>query len=461
MTTPDAIGAEYATDVLSSFDFYKPQYLEELFSRYGDQGMSYFQLLRTMGFEKPVANDQYGHFEENRIHEVFHCKTTTANPGAGNDLVVILDDAQDTDASDRFYPRLYDSVLLKNNVPCYIAVVDVTTDPAVPRVTLRPYDATDNIGVVTAGDTLSIFSNAFSEGSGQPSGALRGTYKYQNYAQIIKETVSVTGTEMTQQPWFKRNTLGTNITAYWYLGQLDIDYRMQLRIDGAMLFNKITTNTNAVDATTNRAIKTTEGLYPYIRSKGNTYTKALGSYSVTDFDEIDRILDQESVGKKSLILAGIKRHQEFENILVEYFSDTNIQFAHKRMNSEIFNGDESIGATVNFKYLTKSERTFMFKRFNNLNNPKTYGAPGYTLNESAVFLPVNRKKDPESGKMVDSIGCRYKALGNYSRRMETYQVGGAGLGLKVTEFDTRNTFQRGHVGAHHKGANQFVLLESS
>jgi hypothetical protein len=43
--------------------------------------------------------------------------------------------------------------------------------------------------------------------------------------------------------------------------------------------------------------------------------------------------------------------------------------------------------------------------------------------------------------------------------MEVWQVGGAGEGLKVTEFDSRNTYQRCHIGAHFRGGNQFVLME--
>jgi hypothetical protein len=44
--------------------------------------------------------------------------------------------------------------------------------------------------------------------------------------------------------------------------------------------------------------------------------------------------------------------------------------------------------------------------------------------------------------------------------MEVWQVGGAGEGLKVTDIDERNTYQRTHIGAHQRGGNQMVLLEA-
>ena len=102
----------------------------------------------------------------------------------------------------------------------------------------------------------------------------------------------------------------------------------------------------------------------------------------------------------------------------------------------------------------------MFKRMGGFNNKKLAGADGYSARKMGVFLPLNKKKDPKSGNMVDSIGTRYRALGKYSRRMEVWQVGGAGEGLKVTDIDERNTYQRCHIGAHQRGGNQMVILEA-
>ena len=47
---PEAISQIYASDIVSGFDIHKPEKMNVLFSKYGDQGASYFQLLRSMGF---------------------------------------------------------------------------------------------------------------------------------------------------------------------------------------------------------------------------------------------------------------------------------------------------------------------------------------------------------------------------------------------------------------------------
>lgn len=470
--TPDAIAEVYASDIVSGFDIHKPEYLNDLFMRFDDQGMSYFQLMRSLGFEKEVSQDTYYHFEENRIHERAKVRTGVGQPAAGADIVFILDtDAMDS--NNNFYPRLYDTLLFDNDVTGYIQDIDIST-PADPTLTIRLNDEDDQFPALTAGDYIPIVSSSFSEGSGQPRGAIRGAWKYENDAQIIKETIEATGTEMVNQTWFKVTSEGKSIPAYYHLGQTDIDYRTALKIDGALLFQKRTTNvarggTAPIDPDTGRPIKTTEGLFPYTRRVGNVLPYTIGAFDIADFDDANLILDREFAGNNILSLLGIKLHIEVEDVLKLYFADTNIKYAREAVNSEIFKKDESLGTSVNFKYLTKGERCFMFKRFANLSNSNTVGGwadvagfySGYSQNWPSVgiMLPLNKRRDPKSKKLVESLGVRYRGLGNYNRRMEVWSVGGAGQGLKVTEFDKREMYQRTHMGAHHRGGNQFVLLD--
>jgi hypothetical protein len=458
---PDAIAQIYASDIVSGFDIHKPEYLNKLFSRYGDQGASFFQLIRSMGFDKPVAADTYGHFEENHIHEIIHSRNIVAQPAQGDPITFVLD-TTDLDANNNFYVRKFDQILFPNEVTGIVVDIDVTA-PAAPEITVEPNESTDRFPALTAGEELVIMSNAFSEGSGQPEGAVSGTWEYSNSAQIIKETIGFTGTEMVNQTWFDVTTKGQSIPAFYFKGQIDIDYRMALRIDGALMWGKQTTNTTGVidDDNENRVIRTTEGLVPYIRRVGNEQTYTAGAFDVDEFDEMDNTLDREFAGNYIIGLLGITLHQEIENALKDYFANTNIQFARQTTNEVLFNNNESLGASVNFTYLTKSERTFLFKRLGSLNNRKLYGATGYNGPTMGIFMPINKKKDPVSGNMVDSVGTRYRALGKYSRRMEVWQVGGAGEGLKVTEFDKRHTYQRCHIGAHFRGGNQMVILETA
>ena len=455
---PEAIAQIYASDIVSGFDIHKPENLNVLFSRFGDQGASYFQLLRSMGFEEQVSLDEYGHWEENRIHEIIHVRDIVAQPAVGDPITFTLD-LQDLDVNNNFYSRQWDQILFPNEVPGSITEID-TTIPAAPTITVEPNEITDQFPALAAGEELVIFSDAWSEGSGQPDPALRGVWRYDNCAQIIKETIGYTGTEMVNQTWFNVTSKGQSIPAYYFLGQVDIDYRMALKIDGALLWGKQTTNAALIDPDTGRPIKTTEGWIPYTRRVGNEQTYVAGAFDVDEFDDMDNTLDREHAGNYILGLLGISLHQDIENSLVTYFANTNIQFTKQATNSVLFNSNEALSASVNFTYLTKSERTFLMKRMGVFNNPKLYGASGYEAPRMGLWMPINKRKDPVSGNMVSSIGTRYRGLGKYNRRMEVWQVGGAGEGLKVTEFDQRHTYMRAHVGAHFRGGNQFVLMET-
>jgi hypothetical protein len=455
---PDAIANIYASDIISGFDLHKPQKMNVLFNRYGDQGASFFQLLRSMGFEQPVMGDTYGHYEENHIHSTLHALNAVAVSAAGAVALITLD-PQDLDANNNYYARKWDVIMFPDETMGQIISIDDTTTPTAPVLSVQPVNQADNIPAITAGETLIIRTAAFSEGGGQPKGAVSGTWEYDNDAQIIKETIGVTGTEMVNQDWIDVTSAGKALPAFYYKGQIDIDYRVALKVDGALLWGR-RGDGSIIDTVTKRPVLFTEGAIPYTRRVGNEQTYTHGAFNVTEFDTMDKTLDRNFANNYILGLLGIDLHQDIENSLKTYFANTNITFAKEAVNDVLFHKDGGLAASVNFVYLQKSERTFLFKRMGVFNNPQLEGATGYGASQLGLFMPINKKKDPVSGNMVDSIGTRYRALGKYSRRMEVWKVGGAGEGLKVTDIDDQNTYQRCHIGAHFRGGNQFVLLET-
>ena len=454
---PEAIAQIYASDIVSGFDIHKPQKLNVLFSRYGDQGASYFQLIRSMGFEEPVKLDTYGHYEENHIHTTIHALNAIAASAAGATCLITLD-PQDLDGNNNFYARVGDEIMFPNEVMGLITAINTIVATA-PVLSVAPVTQADSIPAITAGQTLIIRTSAFSEGSDQPANALSGTWEYENDCQIIKESIGATGTELVSEDWFDVTSKGQAIPMYYRKGQIDIDYRMALKIDGALLWGR-RSDGSITDVTTNKPFKLTEGLIPYIRRVGNEQLYTNGAFAVGAFDTMDNTLDRNFAGSYILGLVGLSLHQQIENALVNYFANTNIVYAKQAINDVLFHKDEALSASVNFTYLTKSQRTYLFKRMGAFNNPQIEGATGYIANTLGVFMPINKKKDPVSGNMVDSIGTRYRALGPYSRRMEVWDINGAGPGLKVISIDRTNTYQRCHVGAHFRGGNQFVLLET-
>lgn len=456
--TPAAVAGPYASELISTFDIDKPERLNTLFRRYGDQGLGLFRLIESMGFKMSVAQDTYEHDEEDWIHEVFHSLNLVGAPGPGNDLVITLDPA-DLDTGNRFYPRLWDTVMTPNEITGQITNIDVTV-PAVPVITVTPNDVADDFGAVAAGQELIITSSAFSEGSGQPDGAVSGVFHYDNDVQIIKEKLTATGTEMTNQKWFDKisDPSGQSIPTYVMKGQLDTDYRMNLKIDGAMLFQKRTTNV-MVDPATNRQLKTTEGMIPYIRRVGNVLPYTPSTFSVQKFDEIIKLLDKEFAPTNICCLNGIDLNLETENVLVDYFKDTNIDYTRKAIVNGAFAGNEALAMSVGFKALTKGGYNFAFKKMGIFSHAKLYGASGYDMASMGILLPIGKKKDRLTNKDLPTFGMRYKKLGPYSRLMEVWNISGAGPNTKVIEDDLHNYNMRCNIGFHAMAGNQMVLLD--
>lgn len=460
LTGTDVISGNYTSDVVSSFDIHKPEHLNVLFEKFGGQGggMTFFMLLKSLGRSRQVSADEYIRHNKGWSHETVKIASAVVSPGAGATGTYRLD-PDSLDSNNSFYPRLYDTVLFANGVTgTIIAIAGAGT--ANVDLSIAPNDVTKAIPDVAIDDEFAIVSSAFAEGTGQPAGAVTKTDTYVNHTQIIKETMVASGTEMTNQTWTKiKNMEGAPL---YNDGLLDAEYRLALKISGALLFQEKTTNTNVIDAGNSKQIHTTEGLLPYMRNNSPQLSVAQGSFTMDHFDVIDRIQDRAFAGKYVMSLLGIARHHEIENTLKDYFDNTEINYAREVVNDQIFGGNKSLAMSVNFKILTKGERTYCFKRFGALNHPKFGGVQGANPTNQNVslglFIPMQKQKDAKTGGMRDSVGYVYKGYGNYSRLTEMWSNGSAGPGPKTNDIDNREWYWRSNVGGDWGQAEQMLLL---
>lgn len=462
-----ATASPYASDIISNFDIYKPEKLNKLFRIKGDQGMSYLMILKSLGFELPTANDKFEHYEERFIHDTFVIGANSAAGAAGASVTLTISATSIQNFSGIYYvyPRLWDTVLFDDagETTASITALAINQGAGTATIQVTPNKLTKNIPSLVTGQEVVIISDAFAEGSTQPKGALSGTDQYENFVQIIKESLNATGSEMTNQDWFDTlvgdDGAQKKILGYVMKGQLDLDYRMALKSSNALLFQDVTDNTNAnlndALSVTNSKVKTTEGLIPAIRRAGQITPYTPGLFSVNKFDDIIKKQDREFCGNDIVGLLGLDVFLEIENTFVDYFKETEIGY----VTESVFKGNEKLAMSVGFKSFRKGSRTFNFQKMGIFTHPKVGGAAGYKYPKMGLFLPIDMRKDKKTGEAIPSIGCRYKELGPYSRKMEVWDQRGAGAGLKVIPEDVANYFMRTHIGAHHIGVNRFVLLD--
>lgn len=445
---PDVVTQQHSDAHISIFDIHKPEKLNILFRKYGDQGLGFFNVIDTLGYKKPVKQTAFSHFEEDFIHENVEVRTDVADPTVGLPLLFTLA-TTDLDASNNFYIALGDDVMLANQVTGTVTVVDIST-PTAPVITVEPHDSTDNLGAVTAGDKVVIYSNNFAEGTTQPAGKVANTTEFSFSVKIIKVTNTMTGSEMTNQTWFSTMSDGKKIPAYYMKGQFDSEYEMMLRISNAMLFDRATTNT--VLTTTNN--RTMTGLVPWLRTNGNTSTYNLGFFAFNDFDSSNNTLDQNFAPAELLSLLGLGLMTEWENLFVDTFDQGALVYGEFKGGAR-----KSVDLNIGFKSLTKTERTWHLHNMKVFNHPKLFGSAGFDIANMGVITPMDKKKEATTKNRIPSIGLRYKQLGDYSRKMNVWTTGGAGQGQKTSQTDDRQVNILSECGSQYIAANRFFLWE--
>lgn len=457
---PESIVGSYNYDVVSSWEVHKPEKLTKLFSAHGSQGQPFFMVLFALGWEESVAQDTYSHFEDYWKHETFKVKEEVAAPGAGNAAVITLH-TDSVDDNNRFYAREWDLALFTNEVTGSITDIDVST-PGAPVITVYPSDSTDDIGLLEAGSTVVLYSNAHSEGSDQPDGRATGVIEYENYTQIIKEKVSITGSELTRQEWILvQDPAGANRPPLlWHKALLDVDYRQGLAISGALLVGKRTTNTNIVDIATGFSPNTTVGLIPTMRQRGLVLPKAQASFALSDMHTIAKHIRKNYSSDMVFAGLGIDRMNSIETLLRSEMQNTNINYTRERSDNAFFRNKDGtvkkgMGLDLGFKYVIYDDITFHLKLMEEFHHPKVLGATGYPYEDMGLFIPMMKTRDKKSGKPLGSLGYKYKKLGDYSRRMEMWNDGAAGPGVKIGGLDKRDTNLRSEIGG------QFVCLDGS
>ena len=442
-----AVTAPINNTLVSTFNLHKPEYSNFLFRKYGKQGFTAFQFLQSLGNVTPVAQENFYHFEENWIASSF---TTTANVQSANngDSVSLVVSPAYIDTLGNYYPRLNDILMFADGVKG-----QVIADNGSGTLTVRPLKQSQKITAI-ADQQIIIPSNAFGEGTGQPDGRVSDVFRYDFNMQIIKESISTTGTELTNQMWV--NSIdGTTINAWFDKAKsIDLDYRMALAIDGMLLYGTKADNTGILGTTS-------EGLVDAVTTQGGNGTYTQGLFSVALFDQMNRYLDKQQAPNEYTGLLGYQAFQDVENALSNVFTQNPIIFAggNGKTLGQMMYGDmaSKIDSSVDigFRSITKTDRTFHLLKLAQLSNPQLYGAVGFSEASRMIFVPLDKPTQPKGGQ-VPRLGVRYKELGGYSRKMEAWYTGSAGnFGFKTNDIDSVQLHNRTHMGAEQFGLNAF------
>ncbi len=149
---------------------------------------------------------------------------------------------------------------------------------------------------------------------------------------------------------------------------------------------------------------------------------------------------------------------DIENGMVDYLgAKSSPDYTHAV--KQVFGGNEDLAVSIGFNIIKKGGIKFLIKPMEAWSNPMTFGANGYDLAKYGLIFPLSKFTDPKTRKLTNNIETRYRAMDGYSRRFETWTIGGAGKGLKLSEIDETNTYFRAHLGLQAMKVNQMAIVE--
>ena len=478
----DAVSAHSgfpASQLLSTFNMWKPDIDPTYWRIYGDQGMSVFTRLRALGQVYQMTNDTRQTFSEDYIYPTAHIGTggiTTVSAPAGTYTFVlsVASGANDFLASSgsapyssaQHYPpvQVNDRLFFQGTsgtglIP--FTVTAVTGSYPTVTVAIKQADLTQTFTTANypAGTELYIGGNSWAEGTDQPDGLVTKPYIDYEYAQIIKTSFQIPGTQMVTGLWMdKYSDSGGNIVGYRTIGMRAAELAHEYKLSGALLFERPTTNYTFTGSNT-EPNKTTEGYITYWKRRGYTINYASGSFSPYMFDQIDAQADKNFGPTYYMFGMGRDLYNEKDNALKAYFQNTMQAYESSRDVADAFGLNEGSWNAVRFTKFTKGRRTYLFTVIDEFNNPRTMGIAGYQGPGLGFAVPMGVKKDTKSGLDLPYMGIGERSLGGYNRAHEVWAVNGAGEGMKVITQDIAKFNFRSHVAACHVGGNQAIILE--
>jgi len=451
----------YATSLLNiAID--QPDIYAKLIKQFSNQYRDTIALdLRLAGSEIGIPSESHSNFLEGWFMDSFVSDGGAAASAPGGTQAIVVDAVSMT--SGKFYPKTGHVIMYKgtSNITGVIESIDYATNTLTVRAA-----AGVTLPIVANHETLIVISSAWGEGSNQPVSSAKTYERLDYYLQIIKDTVGITGSEMTNDSWVKFDGEGGSFDHY-NIGLADLEARQDQMEEGALLFGNgllhTPTNTSPLlsdDATTFRQ---TKGVIPWIRERGLVLPVTPVGFDYTDLNAIDDYLRSQGDTSKVVfgwlgnILGRAISNYIFTNTIDQNTNAIDTMLSHKGFSAADI---EARAGHMNYREIQLFDRTYCIKSVDGLSNPKTFAADGYLTNQYGIWFPASNVKGSD-GNIYANVSLMYKAKGSNNRRREFWEEGAAGGNSKmyIGQSDSRKSYLRSHIGLRFALPNQGILFD--
>lgn len=435
---------------VTSMGAHKPEYRDFLIKNFGLEGHTLYDKIAMLGYTSTfdgVMQTSFSHFEKGMYMDYAAVLNTVADPGAGNPITIAIDPASVVGGA--IYPRLNDTVQNVNTgATGYIAQITGTTPNF--SIVIQPLKNGVSFGGVVANDQLLIYGNTFAEGTDQPTGRASQVTSFSFNAQIVKETVTTSNSELTNQTWFTWEGKPRVFDGY----VMESELRLKKYISGAAMIGETVTDPTAVAA----GLRQMTGLIPYIGQYGYTMPYTGGTWQLNNLKAMGKQQVRAFAGKEFMVMQGIGLASEQGDAIGGLFTQ-NPTILSKRNGDWGYNNTKDVDLDFESITMAGTKIKYQLNTMEELSHPHQWGLPGYSYEGLGLVFPNARNTDPVNKGEVPNLQFRHKEMGGYSRKHRVWYTGGGSDYANTTTIDATQHNMISELGTEIYAGNQFYLIE--
>ena len=375
---------------------HKRDILKKVFPRYREDTLFDFMLQTNRKVE--TDNTLFNWHEWDYLYGYATVESHTSSGGAGNSIDVTITDASHTEGGTKSAGKVGDSVMI-NGIRGWVTAKDDSVNNA-HVYTVKPVRSTDDYGALTTqdGQILVFYSNAKSDGSGQPESQVRKPTRYYNYTQIFATKFEAYGSESANKVEFEING-----KPYFYLqGVTDAALKHKTDMDYAFLLNVM--GNELTDANNgDEPVYHTRGMESYLDDFGNTEPYTIGSFGWTDMANIAKTLSAERAPLENAFIVGIDLDIELDDLIKSKLDNTAVNY------SAFGSGNAKQRAIdLGFDSFRYGTRTFHKQQSDAFNYLPVTGWTDSPYPHMGFIVPLDMTRDPKTGKDMYKMALRYK-----------------------------------------------------
>lgn len=369
---------------------------------------SFLDVLELTGRSKATSVPEFHHFVN---EELYVLGTVSAITGSGT-TAISADLNTATSASAYPFINVGELVLFPDG-----KVGMVTAKSASKTLSIRSVDA--SVLTLSAGNSISFFSNAAGEGSLSPAAKKWGVTKYANQVQIFKGKFEITDVQKAS----KVEVEFQGKPFYMYKGQHESLMKFRDDIAAALIFGRKSAtkfgdaSPSLVDAES-KPIQTTMGMDQYVTSMGSDLSLlTAGSVALADVSALTQLLNKNRAPLEYFLFVGTTQNIYWDNLFNNLGNSALLsQGARFQISGkEIDLGIDTVkiyGRTYYKKYLPILDH----KNIVNFSG-------GYNAKDAAYGVPASKVKTIDGGQ-EDVMSVRYMAEGNTDFKYREIMLGG-------------------------------------